>query len=151
MRGVTSVSDKGRPLEHLYEVGGSKLSSGPSVTGRPVHVSDWYRSVWKPLVTKIGRPEIGTHALRHTHASQALSLGMNITAAGGLGAFGREPHARSVLAFDTIGRADSCREGGRPVAPWRICDKGRPLGDMRRPLHGGRVGLLAAMIGEMPS
>ncbi len=50
----------------------------PSITGKPVHVSDWYRDVFKPLAIKIGRPEIGTHALRHTYASQALSVGMNI-------------------------------------------------------------------------
>lgn len=50
----------------------------PSVTGKPVHVSDWYRDTFKPLVKQIGRPEIGTHALRHTYASRALSVGMNI-------------------------------------------------------------------------
>lgn len=50
----------------------------PSITGKPVHVSDWYRDVFKPLVTKIGRPEVGTHTLRHTFASRALSVGMNI-------------------------------------------------------------------------
>lgn len=50
----------------------------PSITGKPVHVSDWYRDVFKPLVTKIGRPEVGTHTLRHTFASQALSVGMNV-------------------------------------------------------------------------
>ncbi len=50
----------------------------PSVCGKPVHASDWYRDVFKALARDIGRPEIGTHALRHTFASRALSVDMNI-------------------------------------------------------------------------
>lgn len=52
----------------------------PSKTGRPVNYSDFHRDVFKPLVAKIGRPECGTHALRHTFASQALSQGINLKA-----------------------------------------------------------------------
>ena len=51
-----------------------------SVTGRPVHMGDWNHRVFKPLVAAIGRPEISTHCLRHTFASQALSQGMNFKA-----------------------------------------------------------------------
>lgn len=59
---------------------GTELVVFPSITGKPVHVSDWYRDVYKPLVASIGRPGIGTHALRHSFASHALSHGMNIKA-----------------------------------------------------------------------
>lgn len=50
----------------------------PSTTGKPVHFSDWNRDVMKPLVTQLGRPKMTTHDLRHTFASQTLSLGTNL-------------------------------------------------------------------------
>lgn len=67
-----------RHMERAPYHTGSERVVFPSITGKPVHVSDWYRDTFKPLVKSIGRPEIGTHALRHTFASRALSVGMNI-------------------------------------------------------------------------
>jgi len=70
-------------LDHMASAphaAGTEKVVFPSPTGKPVHVSDWYRDVYKPLMVKIGRPGAGTHMLRHTYASQALSLGMNIKA-----------------------------------------------------------------------
>ncbi|HEY5541393.1 MAG TPA: site-specific integrase, partial [Coriobacteriia bacterium] len=51
-----------------------------SKTGKPVHYSDFHRDVFKPLVASIGRPSMGTHDLRHTFASQALSQGVSLKA-----------------------------------------------------------------------
>jgi integrase len=52
----------------------------PSKTGKPVHYSDFHRDIFKPLVASIGRPSMGTHDLRHTFASQALSQGVSLKA-----------------------------------------------------------------------
>lgn len=50
----------------------------PSERGKPVHFSDFNRSVFKRIVAAAGVPELTTHDLRHTFASQALSRGVNI-------------------------------------------------------------------------
>lgn len=50
----------------------------PSPTGRPIHYSDFGRDVFKPAARAIGRPQMTTHDIRHTFASQALSQGVNI-------------------------------------------------------------------------
>lgn len=52
----------------------------PSKTGKPVHFSDFNRDVFKPLVTALGHPAMGTHDIRHTFASHALSQHVNIKA-----------------------------------------------------------------------
>jgi len=67
-------------MNHAPYMEGTPRVVFASVTGKPVHMSNWNRTVFKPLVKKIGRPEMTTHALRHTFASQALSQGMNIKA-----------------------------------------------------------------------
>lgn len=66
-----------RTAPHLE---GEPLVVFPSKTGKAIHFSDWHRDVFKPLVTALGHPKMGTHDLRHTFASHALSQGTNIKA-----------------------------------------------------------------------
>lgn len=65
-------------MERVVHLEGQPRLVFPSVTGRPVHYSDFGRDVFKPAARTIGRPHMTTHDIRHTFASQALSQGINI-------------------------------------------------------------------------
>ncbi len=69
-----------RHMQTAPHLEGEPLVVFPSKTGKAVHFSDWHRDVFKPLVTALGHPKMGTHDLRHTFASHALSQGTNIKA-----------------------------------------------------------------------
>ncbi len=50
----------------------------PTISGTPIHASDWYRDTWRPMIRRAVLPDLQLHDLRHTFASALIKQGESI-------------------------------------------------------------------------